>query len=154
GAPGGAGRPGVPHALADRLRREARRSVDRLDHRSRHRGHGSGGAAAEPQGQAHPGTARPRRVVDPLADGAPPGRPGLRIRCPLLSAARTTVCGMPRSDGYPSEYAERVLEFVRTIPAGKVMTYGDVAEYLGAGSARSVGAVMATWGADAPWWRV
>ncbi|HLU97378.1 MAG TPA: MGMT family protein [Thermobifida alba] len=61
---------------------------------------------------------------------------------------------MPRSDGYPSEYAERVLEFVRTIPAGKVMTYGDVAEYLGAGSARSVGAVMATWGADAPWWRV
>lgn len=61
---------------------------------------------------------------------------------------------MPRSDGYPSEYAERVLEFVRTIPAGKVMTYGDVAEYLGAGSARSVGAVMAAWGADAPWWRV
>lgn len=34
------------------------------------------------------------------------------------------------------------------------MSYGDVAEYLEEGSARSVGAVMSTWGADAPWWRV
>jgi alkylated DNA nucleotide flippase Atl1 len=29
------------------------------------------------------------------------------------------------------EYAERVLDVVERIPPGKVMSYGDVAEYLG-----------------------
>jgi len=34
------------------------------------------------------------------------------------------------------------------------MSYGDVAEYVGAGSARAVGTVMARHGAEVPWHRV
>lgn len=51
-------------------------------------------------------------------------------------------------------FAKRVLDVVDRIPRGKVMAYGDVAEYLGAGSARAVGRVMATWGSEVPWHRV
>jgi alkylated DNA nucleotide flippase Atl1 len=52
------------------------------------------------------------------------------------------------------EYAERVLDVVERIPPGKVMSYGDVAEYLGEGGPRQVGRVMSTWGGGVPWWRV
>ena len=41
-----------------------------------------------------------------------------------------------------------------SIPPGRVMSYGDVAEYLGQGGPRQVGRVMALWGGSAPWWRV
>lgn len=54
----------------------------------------------------------------------------------------------------PTPYAVSVLDVVATIPAGKVMTYGDVAEYLGSGSARTVGMVMAHHGSEVPWQRV
>lgn len=54
----------------------------------------------------------------------------------------------------PPPYAERVLELVERIPAGKVMSYGDIAEYLGEGGPRQVGRVMAEWGGAVPWWRV
>jgi len=47
-----------------------------------------------------------------------------------------------------------VLDLVARIPRGKVMTYGDVAEYLGSGSARTVGMVMAKHGHEVPWHRV
>jgi alkylated DNA nucleotide flippase Atl1 len=40
------------------------------------------------------------------------------------------------------------------IPPGRVMTYGDVAEYLEEGGPRQVGRVMALYGAPVPWWRV
>jgi O-6-methylguanine DNA methyltransferase len=53
-----------------------------------------------------------------------------------------------------TEFAQRVLDVVDRIPRGKVMSYGDVAEFLGAGSARAVGRVMATWGSEVPWHRV
>jgi alkylated DNA nucleotide flippase Atl1 len=43
---------------------------------------------------------------------------------------------------------------VERIPPGRVMSYGDVAEYLGAGGPRQVGRVMALWGGAVPWWRV
>ena len=52
-------------------------------------------------------------------------------------------------------YRERVYEIVRSIPAGKVMTYGQLAILLGEGyTARTVGYVMH--GADdgVPWQRV
>jgi alkylated DNA nucleotide flippase Atl1 len=58
-----------------------------------------------------------------------------------------------RSDEPPA-YARLVLDLVRAIPAAKVMTYGDVAEFLERGTARQVGAVMAGYGSLAPWWRV
>ncbi|MEU7200642.1 MGMT family protein [Streptomyces sp. NPDC045470] len=78
------------------------------------------------------------------------------------------------------EYAERVLGVAELIPPGRVMTYGDVAEWLageeppgepgqgppsgggpaGAGAGRRVGGprqvgrVMALYGGAVPWWRV
>ncbi|MFI5760155.1 MULTISPECIES: MGMT family protein [unclassified Streptomyces] len=51
-------------------------------------------------------------------------------------------------------YAERVLEAAERIPPGRVMTYGDVAEWLGEGGPRQVGRVMALYGGAVPWWRV
>ncbi|MGW1073292.1 MGMT family protein [Streptomyces sp. NPDC002537] len=52
------------------------------------------------------------------------------------------------------EYAERVLAVAERIPPGRVMTYGDVAEWLGEGGPRQVGRVMALYGGAVPWWRV
>lgn len=52
------------------------------------------------------------------------------------------------------EYAERVLDVTERIPPGRVMTYGDVAEWLGEGGPRQVGRVMALYGGAVPWWRV
>jgi len=53
-----------------------------------------------------------------------------------------------------SDFAARVLDVVETIPAGKVMSYGDIAEYLGEGGPRQVGRVMTLWGGGVAWWRV
>ncbi|MEU7026881.1 MGMT family protein [Streptomyces sp. SBR177] len=52
------------------------------------------------------------------------------------------------------EYAERVLQVAEEIPPGRVMTYGDVAEWLGEGGPRQVGRAMALYGSAVPWWRV
>ena len=54
----------------------------------------------------------------------------------------------------PTPYALSVLDLVARIPPGRVMTYGDVAEFLGNGSARTVGMVMAQHGQEVPWQRV
>lgn len=51
-------------------------------------------------------------------------------------------------------YARRVLDVVDAIPPGRVLTYGDVAELLGSGAARAVGAVLARHGSEVPWHRV
>jgi O-6-methylguanine DNA methyltransferase len=51
-------------------------------------------------------------------------------------------------------FARAVLDTVDRIPAGRVMSYGDVAEMVGAGSGRAVGTVMARYGAEVPWHRV
>ena len=56
--------------------------------------------------------------------------------------------------GHPPEYAERVLQVTERIPRGCVMSYGDIAEYLGEGGPRQVGRVMALWGGAVAWWRV
>lgn len=47
-----------------------------------------------------------------------------------------------------------MLDVVARIPRGKVMTYGDVAEYLGHGSPRTVGTVLSKHGREVPWQRV
>ncbi|GHE72681.1 MGMT family protein [Streptomyces griseoaurantiacus] len=54
---------------------------------------------------------------------------------------------------YP-DYVERVLEVAELIPPGRVMTYGDVAEWLEEGGPRQVGRAMALYGSAVPWWRV
>jgi len=56
--------------------------------------------------------------------------------------------------GEPTAYARTVLDVVERIPPGRVMTYGDVAEYLGTGTGRTVGAVLRRYGSEVPWWRV
>ncbi|MET7288315.1 MGMT family protein [Streptomyces sp. NPDC005573] len=60
----------------------------------------------------------------------------------------------PEHDDALPEYAERVLDVADRIPPGRVMTYGDVAEWLEEGGPRQVGRVMALYGGAAPWWRV
>jgi alkylated DNA nucleotide flippase Atl1 len=57
------------------------------------------------------------------------------------------------SDAY-EEFSAAVLDIVDAIPAGRVMTYGLIAELLGTGGPRGVGAVMARDGRSVPWWRV
>ncbi|HEY3737389.1 MAG TPA: MGMT family protein [Jatrophihabitans sp.] len=47
-----------------------------------------------------------------------------------------------------------MLACVESIPPGKVMTYGDVAEYCGSRAARMVGRVLASDGGSVPWHRV
>jgi methylated-DNA-protein-cysteine methyltransferase related protein len=50
--------------------------------------------------------------------------------------------------------AHRILSCVESIPAGRVMTYGDVAEYVGSRAPRMVGRVLALDGGSVPWHRV
>jgi alkylated DNA nucleotide flippase Atl1 len=57
------------------------------------------------------------------------------------------------TDALP-DYAERVLDVAERIPPGRVMTYGDVAEWLEEGGPRQVGRVMSLYGGAVPWWRV
>ena len=52
------------------------------------------------------------------------------------------------------EYVQAVLAIVRLVPAGSAVSYGDVAELLGAGGPRQVGSVMSHHGGGVPWWRV
>jgi methylated-DNA-protein-cysteine methyltransferase-like protein len=56
--------------------------------------------------------------------------------------------------GVPSQYSSDVLNIVTQIPAGKVLTYGDIAELVGKGSGRTVGAVMSRHGHEVAWHRV
>ncbi len=58
------------------------------------------------------------------------------------------------SDEQPDDFEAAVHAVVRSIPPGRVMSYGDVAEYLGRGGPRQVGAVLASSDGELPWWRV
>lgn len=58
-------------------------------------------------------------------------------------------------DNHSSQYRERVYEIVRRIPVGRVMSYGQIAEILGAGyDARTVGYCMHSAPEDVAWQRV
>ena len=52
------------------------------------------------------------------------------------------------------ELAQHILACVEAIPAGRVMSYGDVAEYAGARTPRLVGHVLRHDGGSVPWHRV
>jgi alkylated DNA nucleotide flippase Atl1 len=58
----------------------------------------------------------------------------------------------------PGEYVEEVLALVESIPPGRVMSYGAIADHLsercGRNSARLVGTIMARHGGGVPWHRV
>ncbi|WP_433629810.1 MGMT family protein [Nocardia sp. CA-120079] len=49
---------------------------------------------------------------------------------------------------------ERVRALVATVPAGRVVTYGDIAAAAGLSTPRTVGWIMRTDSADLPWHRV
>jgi methylated-DNA-protein-cysteine methyltransferase related protein len=49
---------------------------------------------------------------------------------------------------------QRILACVESIPPGRVMTYGDVAEYVGTRAVRMVGRVLSLDGGTVPWHRV
>jgi O-6-methylguanine DNA methyltransferase len=52
-------------------------------------------------------------------------------------------------------FTRSVLDAVDAIPAGRVLSYGDVAELVDRpGASRAVGAVMARYGGEVPWHRV
>jgi methylated-DNA-protein-cysteine methyltransferase related protein len=54
-----------------------------------------------------------------------------------------------------NDYRERVFRVVRSIPRGRVMTYGQIAEILGEGyTPRTVGFVMHSSNDKTPWHRV
>jgi alkylated DNA nucleotide flippase Atl1 len=60
-----------------------------------------------------------------------------------------------RPDGEAvDDFTARVLDAVDSIPPGQVMSYGDVAEFIGEGGPRQVGRVLALWGGGVAWWRV
>ena len=62
------------------------------------------------------------------------------------------------ADGALPARVEEVLDVVAAIPAGRVLTYGDVGELAAAGQRptgpRFVGMVLRRYGGSSPWWRV
>lgn len=73
---------------------------------------------------------------------------------PRTASASAGLSVRPGSQLPPTPYALAVLAVVERIPPGTVMTYGDVAEYLGRGSGRTVGTVLSKHGREVPWQRV
>ncbi|MCK9893775.1 MGMT family protein [Frankia sp. AgB32] len=83
------------------------------------------------------------------------GRPRARRESPPASLSAGLGTRIRLGGAAPSPRALEVLDAVARIPPGKVMTYGDIAEYVGAGSGRTVGAVLSRYGDDdLPWHRV
>ena len=78
----------------------------------------------------------------------------VRSASPRPASASAGLSVRPGGDSGPTPYALSVLDVGARIPQGKVMTYGDVAEFLGSGSARTVGMVLAKHGREVPWQRV
>jgi alkylated DNA nucleotide flippase Atl1 len=87
-------------------------------------------------------TRRPQGVPDDLPDGltddVAPDRPD----------------DLPDDEHELPRFAALVLDVVDRVPPGQVVTYGDVAEYLGEGGPRRVGRVMSLHGGAVAWWRV
>ena len=54
-----------------------------------------------------------------------------------------------------TDFERRVIGVIVALGEGEVVSYGDVAEDAGyPGRARAVGALLARFGAELPWWRV
>lgn len=71
------------------------------------------------------------------------------------NTTETTATNSTSTNRNSSAYRERVFEIVRLIPEGRVMTYGQLAEILGAGyDARTVGYCMHAADDTVPWQRV
>lgn len=71
-----------------------------------------------------------------------------------MGAGLTGLIPLVHDDAVRDSLTERILACVESIPPGRVMTYGDVAEYVGARSPRIVGRVLSREGGSVPWHRV
>jgi alkylated DNA nucleotide flippase Atl1 len=95
----------------------------------------------------------PRAAAAP-ASAAPRAAAASASAAPRAAAAPASAAGQ---DGAPplDDFASHVLDVVDSIPPGRVMSYGDIAEYLAAGPGpRQVGRVMSVYGGAVAWWRV
>jgi alkylated DNA nucleotide flippase Atl1 len=61
---------------------------------------------------------------------------------------------MPTNGPGDEDFTEEVLSLVERIPIGRVMSYGAIADAIGRGGPRQVGAVLARNGGGVPWHRV
>ena len=86
-------------------------------------------------------------------------RPPARSRCPRSNGGlragghRRKPMTDQDTEGSPAQlddFASDVLDVVDAIPPGQVMSYGDIAEFLGRGGPRQVGRVMSTSGGGVP----
>lgn len=78
-------------------------------------------------------------------------------RTPELPDAALPDAALPDAalpDAALPRYVHAVLEVVDQIPAGMVLSYGDIAEMLGNGGPRQVGSVLSRYGSAVTWWRV
>lgn len=57
-------------------------------------------------------------------------------------------------DEHPLDFTDAVHQLAKMIPAGHVLSYGDIAELLESGGARQVGKAMQVSADEVPWWRV
>src|SRR5215467_292890 len=97
-----------------------------------------------------------RLVTRPPMDTGPITRLAV-CAIPVTGRVRVTRCRKRKRARRMTEvddYSARVLDVVDAIPPGQVMSYGDIAEYLGAGGPRQVGRVLASYGGGVTWWRV
>lgn len=59
------------------------------------------------------------------------------------------------TDRAADDRERRILDVIRALGEGEVVTYGDIAEVAGyPGRSRLVGRILATTEEDLPWWRV
>lgn len=59
------------------------------------------------------------------------------------------------TDGAPADFTDAITAVIRSLPAGEVATYGEVAAEAGfPGAARAVGTFLSRGEGDLPWWRV
>ncbi len=150
--PGPGPQPGGQRADLDHHQPPARRlqQPGRVRHRRRRRGPGQGGQAG--RRPARPGRHRRRRPLRrrPGRRSPAPGPPPRLRPARPVRPARPDLPGPHRRRRHPpghpppdppmtdpaeppplDDFASRVLDVVDSIPAGRVMSYGDIAEYLG-----------------------
>ena len=75
------------------------------------------------------------------------------VKCPRPASVSAGLSVRPGGTP-PSAYARVVLDAVDRVPAGRAATYGDVAEWTGRGTGRTVGTVLSRYGREVAWWRV
>lgn len=85
-------------------------------------------------------------MLDSLMAGNPVGTPSRRGQNGGMEPDRV-------AEAVVAQTVDRVLLAADLVPAGRVVSYGDIAELVGT-SARRVGRIMAEHGHDVCWWRV